>query len=118
MAFWDKSDNTETLVVATHGMIKKTDKTPKAEIEKAKAIFIDDVEIFLPLKDLIDAEKESERLKKEIANKREYIDKLEKKLSNRGFTDNAPKELVENEKIRLNQEKENIQKMQAQLDDL
>jgi phage-related protein len=27
-----------TLVVATHGIIKKTDKIPKAEIEKAKAI--------------------------------------------------------------------------------
>ena len=38
LAFWDKTDNTETLVVATHGIIKKTDKIPKAEIEKAKAI--------------------------------------------------------------------------------
>ncbi len=38
LSFWDKSDNTETLVVATHGMIKKTDKIPKGEIEKAKAI--------------------------------------------------------------------------------
>ena len=37
-AFWDKTDNTETLVIATHGIIKKTDKVPKAEIEKAKAI--------------------------------------------------------------------------------
>ena len=38
LAFWDKTDNTETLVVATHGIIKKTDKIPKSEIEKAKAI--------------------------------------------------------------------------------
>lgn len=37
-AFWDKTDTTETLVVATHGIIKKTDKIPKAEIEKAKTI--------------------------------------------------------------------------------
>ena len=37
-AFWDKTDKTETLVVATHGLIKKTDKTPKPEIAKAKAI--------------------------------------------------------------------------------
>ena len=37
-AFWDKSDNIETFVVATHGIIKKTDKTPKVEIEKARAI--------------------------------------------------------------------------------
>ena len=38
LAFWDKTDNSETLVIATHGIIKKTDKIPKAEIDKAKAI--------------------------------------------------------------------------------
>lgn len=37
-SFWDKTDKTETLVVATHGIIKKTDKIPKAELEKAKYI--------------------------------------------------------------------------------
>jgi phage-related protein len=38
LSFWDKTDRAETLVVATHGIIKKTDKIPKTEIEKAKAI--------------------------------------------------------------------------------
>ncbi len=38
LSFWDKTDKTETLIVATHGIIKKTDKIPKTEIEKAKAI--------------------------------------------------------------------------------
>lgn len=38
LAFWDKDDNLETLVIATHGTIKKTDKVPKKEIEKARAI--------------------------------------------------------------------------------
>ena len=37
-AFWDRSGKTETLVISTHGMVKKTDKVPKAEIEKAKQI--------------------------------------------------------------------------------
>lgn len=35
-AFWDKEDKSETLVISTHGLIKKTQKTPKKEIEKAK----------------------------------------------------------------------------------
>jgi len=34
-SFWDKSDNQNTLVVATHGLIKKTPKIPKSEINKA-----------------------------------------------------------------------------------
>ena len=38
LAFWDKTDKTETFVVATHGTIKKTDKMPSAEIDRAKAI--------------------------------------------------------------------------------
>jgi len=38
LSFWDKTNKSATLVVATHGIIKKTDKIPKAEIEKAKTI--------------------------------------------------------------------------------
>jgi phage-related protein len=38
LAFWDKSGNTETLVFATHGFIKKVDKVPKNEIERAVRI--------------------------------------------------------------------------------
>ena len=38
LAFWDKTDNKETLVVCVHGFIKKTRKTPKSDIEKAKLI--------------------------------------------------------------------------------
>ncbi|MGB1000403.1 MAG: type II toxin-antitoxin system RelE/ParE family toxin [Flavobacteriales bacterium] len=34
-AFWDKTDNKVTIVIATHGIIKKTQKTPKKEIDKA-----------------------------------------------------------------------------------
>lgn len=38
LAFWDKSDSKMTLVFATHGIIKKVDKTPSKEIERAKLI--------------------------------------------------------------------------------
>jgi len=37
-AFWDKTDKSETVVISTHGFIKKTDKTPKTEIDKVKKI--------------------------------------------------------------------------------
>lgn len=37
-AFWDKTDNKETLVLATHGLIKKTRKISKSEIKKAENI--------------------------------------------------------------------------------
>ena len=37
-AFWDSMGDKETLIVCTHGMIKKTNKTPKRDIEKAEMI--------------------------------------------------------------------------------
>lgn len=38
LAFWDKTTKIETLVLATNGFIKKTQKTPKNEIERAERI--------------------------------------------------------------------------------
>ena len=35
LAFWDKTDGKETLVIATHGFIKKVDKVPANEINRA-----------------------------------------------------------------------------------
>ena len=38
LAFWDKEDGTKTLVIATHGIIKKSSKVAKKEIHKAENI--------------------------------------------------------------------------------
>lgn len=38
LAFWDKTDGEDTLVIATHGFIKKTQKTPSKEIARAEDI--------------------------------------------------------------------------------
>ena len=35
-AFWDNTDKTDTVVISTHGLIKKTDKVPRSEIERAE----------------------------------------------------------------------------------
>ena len=36
LAFWDKTDNTNTLVISTHGFVKKQSKVPDNEISKAE----------------------------------------------------------------------------------
>ena len=38
LAFWDKLDNINTLVVTTHGFLKTTGKTPPKQIAKAERI--------------------------------------------------------------------------------
>jgi phage-related protein len=40
LAFWDKTSTTETLVVSTHGFIKKRSKVPDNEIQKANGLRI------------------------------------------------------------------------------
>lgn len=40
LAFWDRTASHETLVVATHGIIKKSSKMPDKEIQKAENIRI------------------------------------------------------------------------------
>ena len=37
-AFWDRTDKTDTVVISTHGLIKKTGKTPQGDIEKAERL--------------------------------------------------------------------------------
>src|SRR5690606_29500433 len=37
-AFWDKTGKADTLVISTHGLIKKTDKISKSEIERAERL--------------------------------------------------------------------------------
>jgi phage-related protein len=37
-AFWDKTEKGETLVISTHGIIKKTAKTPPKELTRAEQL--------------------------------------------------------------------------------
>lgn len=37
-AFWDKTDTSDSLVISTHGIIKKTGRIPKLEIERAERL--------------------------------------------------------------------------------
>lgn len=37
-AFWDRSNSKDTLVISTHGLIKKTARTPKSDLERAERI--------------------------------------------------------------------------------
>ena len=38
LAFWDKTEKVKTLVISTHGFVKKVDKVSVSEIDKAKTL--------------------------------------------------------------------------------
>lgn len=37
-AFWDKTNTSDTVVISTHGLIKKTGKTPRDNLAKAERL--------------------------------------------------------------------------------
>ena len=66
--------------------------------ENTVSVIVDKAEILLPLDELVDKEKEIERLTKEKTKLEGEIKRVEGKLSNKGFTDKAPAAVVEEER--------------------
>jgi len=99
--------------------IENIDIMEKGEkIEKAVCIFVSDIEIYLPLNELVDTEKEKSRLNKEKENLENFKKSLSAKLDNKSFVGNAPKELIENEKKRLAETEKSLEQINSQLADL
>ncbi len=75
------------------------------------SVVLDGCEVFLPLADLIDFDKELERLEKEKAKLEDEIKRVDAKLSNQGFVAKAPAKVVDEEKekqIKYKQMLENV----------
>ena len=58
--------------------------------------------LYIPMGELVDLDKERERLNKELEKVTEEIRRADGKLNNQGFISKAPKNLVENEREKLN----------------
>ena len=58
------------------------------------------VGVYLPLKGLIDVEKETQRLTKELENLDREIERAKKKLANESFVAKAPADVVEKERAK------------------
>ncbi|ADU74953.1 valyl-tRNA synthetase [Acetivibrio thermocellus AD2] len=84
----------------------------------AVAAILAGVEIFLPLEDLIDIEKEIERLEKELSNLQKELDRVNSKLANEGFVSKAPQKVVEEEKKKKEKYQEMYDKVVERLNGL
>jgi len=76
---------------------------------------VGEVEVFVDLSGVVDLEKEKARLKSEIENLEKYLRGLEMKFGNESFVKNAPKEVVEKEKAKMEEAKNKIIKLKGQL---
>ena len=84
----------------------------------AVSIVSDGAKIFIPMAEMVDMEKERERLEKERQTALSEIDRVNKKLSNPSFVDKAPAAVVEGEKEKLAKYTEmlrNVEQMLAKM---
>ena len=86
--------------------------------EKCAKIISEEVKVYLPMGQLVDNEKEKERLKKEIEKLEFEVSRSEKMLSNQGFVAKAPEKLVESEKQKLEHNKMMLNKFKEELANL
>lgn len=74
------------------------------------------VEVYIDLSDIIDFDKERSRIEKEMADIKPYVSGLEVKLGNKEFIKNAPSEVVDKEREKLDEALEKLNKLATQLD--
>ena len=74
-------------------------------------IVVDGAQIYLPMSELIDKDKELERLNSEKTKLESEIKRVEGKLSNAGFIAKAPEKLVNEEREKGDKYKEMLKKV-------
>ena len=72
-------------------------------------------EFFVPLSDEVDSEMEKEKLQKELEYAKGFKNSVAKKLSNERFVNNAPDQVVENERKKLADAEAKIKALEEQL---
>jgi len=105
----------EKLASASEAIVQK-DKSGISD--NAVSVVAQGAELFLPVDELVDKEKELERLNKEKAKLESEIKRVEGKLSNKGFTDKAPANVVEEERQKGEKYKEMLEKVMKSIDAL
>ena len=79
------------------------------------AIVLDRAEIQLPLKELVDFEKELKRLQKDKKDAEAELKRAKGKLSNQGFVSKAPAKLIEEEKEKVTKYEEILKTVEEQI---
>ena len=104
-----------------NSLVKITDISSGENIKKppqSSTAVINDVELFLPLANLIDINIEIKRLQAKIADVEARITSVRKKIDNKNFIENAPIEVVNHEKNKHEAYKKDHKKLILNLDNL
>ena len=94
--------------------VEVTDDESKKNSENI-SIVLDKAEIQLPLKELVDFEKELKRLQKDKKEAEGELKRAKGKLANEGFVSKAPEKLIEEEKEKVTKYEEILKTIEVQI---
>ncbi len=86
--------------------------------KQAASAVVNGGEVFVPLEGLIDLGAERARIEKELRRVQGMVDGIERKLANESFVNRAPQDVVRKEREKLDQFRENVTKLQKNLERL
>ena len=84
-------------------------------VENAVSLVVEGAQILMPLGELVDLEKEKERLNKERDHILSEIKRVDSKLSNEGFLSKAPQKLIDEEKAKKVKFEEMLKQIEEKL---
>ena len=87
-----------------------------AKPEQSATAIVKKMELFVPLKGLINLEQEIARLSKRSDELKIHLHGVQKKLANENFINQAPKNVVEHEKKKLEEMTEEFELIKTNLD--
>lgn len=108
----------EALADYVKNLVKVTDIRIAADGQKphpASTVVIHGTEFFIPLEGLIDVDAERQRLEKEIARLQGLLKSIRAKLINQNFLQKAPRDVVRNEQKKEQTLREQLQKLESNL---
>jgi valyl-tRNA synthetase len=86
--------------LAYAGEVSIVSETPE-NVEGMVSAVTNEAKMYMPLSELVDIEKERERLEKEISRAKAEMDRVSAKLSNAQFISKAPEQVVAAERAKL-----------------
>jgi len=98
--------------------ISNFEKTSDSDGNTVKLVVREGLEVLLPMKQMVDVEKERQRLEKQAEKIQKDVDLLEKRLQSKGFVDKAPPAKVEETRQQLNERKSRLATIKTTLENL
>jgi len=92
-------------------IIKREGREP----ERSATALVKEIEIYLPLKGLVDLRKERLKIKKKIKEVEDYLKLINQRVSNKEFLKKAPQEVIRREILKKNETKKKLKKLKKQL---